>query len=119
MKINSNNEKRIPYPSKKTKNGALLPKLGAFTPKKRPNIMKSAPQSTPNLQFSSFKPPNHGPPSTVHRPRSTVHHPHSFLKRKTNKKSFVPLRGLRGKNLQSSIFNLQPQSSPIRSSNEK
>jgi hypothetical protein len=40
--------------------------------KKRPKTIKSSAESTPNLQFSTFKPPNHRPRSTVHRPPSPI-----------------------------------------------
>jgi hypothetical protein len=72
MKINSNNEKRIPYPVKKTKNSAPFAYLAPLAVKKRPKTIKSSPHSTPNLQFSTFNPPNHRPPSTVHRPPSPI-----------------------------------------------
>jgi hypothetical protein len=40
--------------------------------KKGPKTIKSSAESTPNLQFSTFKPPNHRPRSTVHRPPSPI-----------------------------------------------
>jgi hypothetical protein len=87
MKINSNNEKRIPYPVKKTKKLRALRILSALCGEKRAKnhqiLRRIDPQSSIfNLQTAQ-------PPSTVHGPPSTI--PHSFLKRKTNKKPFVPL----------------------------
>ena len=53
-KINSNNEKRIRHPVKKTKNSASFAYLAPFAVKKGPKTMKSTPYLTPNLQFSIF-----------------------------------------------------------------
>jgi hypothetical protein len=70
MKINSNNEKRIPYPVKKTKKLRALRILSALCGEKKAKNHQILPSLNP--QSSIFNLQSAQPPSTVHGPPSTI-----------------------------------------------